>query len=191
MNHKMMSENIVSVSRKRKKPNLMKLSVSILLIIVTIINITVICMGESAGSGILGRLPVAIIPVLSDSMNPKLKAGDAILTVNTDFSDITTGDIVVYCRDGDLVVHQVIDRDDTHLITKGLSNESVDLPVSKDEYRTKLAFRIPLLGGIWRITSKPFNFIIFALLVTLLIFGDHIFEGIYNGLTGNKDETKD
>ena len=187
----MMIEERVSVSRKRKRPQLLKLSVSILLIIILIINIAVICMGESAGSGILGRQPVAIIPVLSDSMNPVLKAGDAILTVNTDFSDIRTGDVVVYCRDGDLVVHQVIDRDDTQLITKGLSNESVDLPVTEDEYRTKMAFRIPLLGGIWRITSKPFNFLLFALLVTLLIFGDHIFERIYNGITGNKDETKD
>lgn len=177
-------------SRKRNQNSISpaRVIITIVLCIMLILNITVICMGRAIGSSVLNSMPVAVIPVLSDSMNPSLKSGDAIMTVQTDFEDIKPGDIVVYSRDGDLVVHEVIAWLDGYLITKGTANPVADQPVSKEEYRTKVWFRIPLLGGIWRISSKPFNFVLFAFLVTLLVFGDRIFSGIYTKLFEKEDE---
>lgn len=150
-----------------------------MLIVILILNITVICMGKAVGSSVLNKLPIAMIPVLSDSMKPDYKSGDAILTRQTDYDDIQVGDVIVYSRDDDLIVHEVIAKQGGYLITKGKANPVADNPVTREEYRTKVMFKIPLLGGIWRISSKPFNFMLFALLIVLLLFGDKIFSGLY------------
>lgn len=176
-------------SRKRAKNSISvgKAIITIVLAALLVINIAVICMGRTIGSSVLNNMPVAMIPVLSDSMNPSLKSGDAILTIRTDYEDIKIGDVVVYSRDGDLVVHEVIDMLDGYLITKGTANPAADKPVSKEEYRTKVWFKIPLLGGVWRISSKPLNFVLFVVLVTLLVFGDKIFSVVYNKVFENED----
>lgn len=182
-----------SRSRKRKKNTIVwpKILLSIVLIVILVLNISVICMGKAVGSSVLNQLPVAMIPVLSDSMKPDYKSGDAILTKQTDYDDIQVGDVIVYSRDNDLIVHEVIAKQGDYLITKGKANPVADNPVTREEYRTKVQFKIPLLGGVWRISSKPLNFVLFAILIILLLFGDKLFSGLYTKIFEKENDGED
>ena len=181
-----------SKSRKRKQNKIVwpKLLLSIILIVILVLNIAVICMGKAVGSSVLNKMPIAMIPVLSDSMKPDLKSGDAILTKQTDYDDIQVGDVIVYSRDNDLIVHEVIAKQGDYLITKGKANPVADNPVTREEYRTRVQFKIPLLGGIWRISSKPLNFLLFSVLIILLLFGDKIFSGLYARMFEKEDDSE-
>ena len=123
-------------------------------------------------------------------MEPYLSSGDAVLTVNTPFYRIETGDIIVYARGGDLVIHEVVSRKLESLITKGSANEYADAEVGLDEYKAKVVLRLPIVGSLWRIGSSPIRFAIFAVLMTLIIFGKDIFEAVYVKLfeKGNDDK---
>jgi len=169
-----------SHSRKRKrKKTPADIIFKGILIILLVFNILAISMGTSMGSAYVGNSPFSVIPVISGSMSPKIKSGDAILVKQEAYDNIVPGDIVVYAKDGDLIVHEVLGKDENQFIAKGIENTIEDLPVSKDAYRARYVFRIPLLGGIWRITGNPIKFVLLAVLIGLILFGDQIFSAVY------------
>jgi len=184
--------------KKQKKISPVSIIFKVILVILLIINIIVICMGTALGAASVGKLPYSVIPILSDSMSPEIKSGDAVMVKQEDYDNIVPGDIVVYAKDGELIIHQVIGKNDDQFIAKGLDNSSEDLPIPKENYRAKFVFRVPLLGGIWRITGNPVRFVLLALLIGLIIFGDQIFSAIYikvfdkeNGETSEKNNNVD
>jgi len=165
--------------KKQKTVNPLSIIIKAILIILLIINLVVICMGTALGTASIGKIPYSVIPILSDSMSPEIKSGDAVLVKQEDYENIVPGDIVVYAKDGELIVHEVIGINEDQFIAKGIENTVEDLPVDKEDYRALYVYRIPLLGGIWRISGNPVKFIMLALLIGLIIFGDQIFSAIY------------
>ena len=176
------------MSTSRKQRHIGKTVAAILLTIILVINILVIFSEQKEGAGILSNLPVSIIPVAGSSMEPVLSSGDAVLTVKTPFYRLKTGDIIVFARGGELITHEIIARDRETLTTKGTANEIADSPVSLNEYLVRVVCRIPMLGALWRIGSSASRFAIFAVLVTLLIFGKDIFSALYGKAFNEEDE---
>ena len=173
---------------KEKTKKTIALVFRILLVIVLVFNISVILMQNTADYAFIEKLPLAMLPIYGGSMEPVLKSGDVILTSSTDYEKLEIGDIVVFVSSGDLVAHEIKDiRGDT-LITRGTANDISDEPVSREDYKAKMICSVPFVGAMWRISSKPLNFVIFAVLLTLLIFGKEIFGFTYQKIAGKHDK---
>ena len=123
-------------------------------------------------------------------MERMLHDGDVILTAAADFSSLRTGDVVVFSRGGELIIHEVIQVQDGALITQGRANAVPDEPVTRQEYRAKMVLRLPVLGKVLTVFESPVRYMGFAVLVTVLIFGGDIFSALYDRIARRKDRTE-
>jgi len=99
---------------------------------------------------------------------------------NEPFEDIDVGDIIVFNRPSGhdrVIVHRVVSiiEDDAKTIrTKGDANPSsipgTDYPVTEEEYIGKVAYVIPQIGFITRILMPPVNYVIIAVIISIMIF---------------------
>jgi hypothetical protein len=69
------------------------------------------------------------LTVISDSMWPLLRAGDAVRVQPIEPAAIRVGDVVVVRRGADLITHRVIDIDGEHWVTRGDNAVFADAPV--------------------------------------------------------------
>lgn len=158
----------------------------IVLCILLGINLTVLLLQGRTGKTLLQKAP-ALLPVSGGSMEPKFHDGDAILVVPTAFEALEVDDIVVFYRDDQLIVHQIVERNDETLITRGTANYAPDAPVSQEEYRARAICRIPLIGSIWLVYSSLPLFLCWTALLILLIFGADLFPLLYERIRKHKE----
>jgi signal peptidase I len=114
--------------------------------------------------------PPKFYVVVSESMIPTLRTGDAILISSDDetcssFNCLKVGDIIVFepnsrpkdSQPGEIIVHRVqaigLDADNQRVLrTKGDANpnsiETVDYPITENQYVGKVISIIPYLGVI-------------------------------------------
>jgi len=84
-----------------------------------------------------------IVRVDGDSMEPLLHHGQFKIGQKTDFSRLREGDIVVYADGkGGYIIHRIIARTDTELITQGDANDTPD-PDTVRENQVLCVVRIP------------------------------------------------
>ena len=148
-----------------------------------VLNLAVLVLRSQDGEPALRSAPLALLQVIGGSMEPKYHAGDAILTRPVPFEELRTGDVIVFSRDDELIVHQVIAKGSGSVVTQGTANEQPDDPVSREEYRARVVARIPLLGAVMSVYTSVPRLLIFATLLTLLVFGDRIFPAVFRRLT--------
>lgn len=118
--------------------------------------------------------------VSSGSMVPELQIFDVlVVNGNTPFNEIKVGDIIVFNRPGGqerVIVHRVnsiIDDDPYTIRTKGDANPAsipgTDFPITENEYIGEVYTVIPQVGYITRILTPPINYIIIAVIVSIMI----------------------
>ncbi len=100
--------------------------------------------------------------VLSGSMEPELSVNDIIIVHEDDSYKI--GDVVVYQKGSELIVHRIIDIKDDIITTKGDANNTADEPISKKNIKGTVVLTIPFLGVI-------VNFLKSTIGVIILIIG--------------------
>ena len=171
---------------KRKTVRILR----IILIVIIVLNLCIMFLEKNTDAEFINKLPITILPIYGNSMAPQLKHGDAVMAVQKDYENLKIGDIVIFYRDGELIAHEIIDKVDSGIITKGVANDVDDGVVSSDEYKLKVLFKIPLLGGLWRIYDSPFKTIILILLLGLLLFGDEILPRVYDKIFDGKQDEK-
>jgi signal peptidase len=93
--------------------------------------------------------------VCSGSMNPLLLVDDLVIIRESD--DINVGDVVVYEKDGDEIIHRVIKTDDDTLTTKGDANTIADDPIEISAVKGKLVTIFPHIGGAIRTVRAPID----------------------------------
>ena len=102
------------------------------------------------------QLPgIALLPVLSDSMNPYFGIDDLLLVNNVKPESIRQGDVIIYSDHSDTenlrVAHRVIAVSGEGFITKGDNNQYPDTnPVPAENVQGKVALVLPFVGGIVR-----------------------------------------
>lgn len=95
--------------------------------------------------------------VISGSMEPEIKKGELI--VIKDNSKYLIGDIITYKENDLLVTHRIVEiPKENFYITKGDSNNTEDLEISKDKIIGKVIFHSSKLG----------NFIVYYLHIFLI-----------------------
>jgi hypothetical protein len=65
------------------------------------------------------------------------------------------GDIIVYQKEDQLIIHRVVSMDGTTLVTQGDANNVADEPIDISSVKGKMVSRIPVLGGLIRDLKTP------------------------------------
>jgi len=112
--------------------------------------------------GLIRSRPFSV--VMSQSMSPALKAGDAILIRPVD-RGISPGEIVTFDMGGRLITHRVAGIRDGLLVTKGDNNHEVDpWTISPDAVIGAPVVRVPYLGFVLQRLRGPLGWFVFILL---------------------------
>jgi signal peptidase len=123
----------------------------------------------NAGNFVGNRLPMpfgyGVSIVLSGSMEPVLSVNDLVILKET--NDPKIGDVIVYERGNELIIHRVLAVDGDTITTKGEANNIADEPFDVSLVRGKMIAVIPAIGGLVRILKTPAGIVI--LLATVLI----------------------
>lgn len=112
---------------------------------VTIILVTLIAL-------ISGFFPLYMIGIGSQSMDPTIHKGDAVILKKvTEKTELKKGDIVAYSNGKLIIVHRIVDvkKDGKNLtyITKGDNNNGNDpRPVSRSQVKGTVKFKIPVIA---------------------------------------------
>jgi len=101
-------------------------------------------------SGLMGIKPSV---VASGSMTPALEVGDMSIITKVNLDAIRPGDIIQYVKDGEIIIHRVIEiqdisKDARVFITKGDANARPDDPVPQAAVLGKTILIIPKVGWI-------------------------------------------
>ncbi|MCH8859954.1 MAG: signal peptidase I, partial [Thaumarchaeota archaeon] len=145
-------------------------------IIIVVIGVLIIWMGLRVVFGTENPFYV----VSSGSMVPELQIFDVLVVQGNDpFESVKIGDIIVFNRPSGqdrVIVHRVtsITNEDPFTIrTKGDANPTsipgTDFPVTEEEYIGKVAYVIPQVGYVTRILTPPINYIIIAIIISVMI----------------------
>ena len=145
-------------------------------IIIVVIGVLIIWMGLRVVFGTENPFYV----VSSGSMVPELQVFDVLVVQGNDpFESIKIGDIIVFNRPSGqdrVIVHRVAaitDEDPFTIRTKGDANPTsipgTDFPVTEEEYIGKVAYVIPQVGYVTRILTPPINYIIIAIIISIMI----------------------
>ena len=107
-------------------------------------------------TGFLSTSPIAI---LSNSMSPYYSRGDVVVYRKIDddtLKNIEKGNIIVYSKEGQLIVHRVIDIYEKNgvyfFITKGDANKDKDFdPVGEEDVIGVYKFHVKYVGfpAVW------------------------------------------
>ena len=114
---------------------------AIILVLVAVVGI-----GAAVLPRVLGMHSFAIV---TGSMEPNLPTGSLVYAEPVGGSSLEVGDVAVFWRDSDVIVHRVdsINADDHELITKGDANAGVDVrPVPYSNVVGRVVLCVPYAG---------------------------------------------
>lgn len=150
----------------------------LLLVLILAVLLVVIIQRVSNNNISLGGF--RIFNIVTESMMPKYKVGDILLSKAIDCSKIKVGDDIVYlgAKDsfqGKIITHQVINIEEENGVykfhTKGLANEIEDPIVSQNQVYGIIIYKMRVLSIISKIINNiyGFYFLIFIPMTILLI----------------------
>jgi len=145
-------------------------------IIIVVIGVLIIWLGLRVVFGTENPFYV----VSSESMVPELQMFDVLVVQGHEpFNELNNGDIIVFYRPTGterVIVHRVVailDDDPRSIRTKGDANPAsipgTDYPITEQEYIGKVAYVVPQIGYITRILQPPINYIIIAVIISIMI----------------------
>lgn len=135
--------------------------------------------------------------ITTDSMEPSIKHGDAILTKKPKVKDLKEGDIITFDRNNESITHRIIrvEREENSLlyVTKGDNNNVEDKQmVNFDDVEGKKIITFPKLGYIIEAAENQMVILIITLVVLIfLLVRIQAEERKYNRREKKKNETKE
>ena len=88
------------------------------------------------------------LEVVTGSMSGTIEIGDGVIVQLT--TDVEKDDIIVYKKDGMLITHRLIEKNNDVYITKGDANNVQDEPITEDMIIGKVINIIPHINA-WKI----------------------------------------
>jgi len=126
----------------------------------------------AAGAGFLFLSPDYEAQVVrSESMKPTLNMGDVVI-VGPVKGQLKPGTIISYERDGELVIHRVIEVEGRYLQTKGDAVEDPDpWQVSLADVEGVFVFKVPYLGFLSSFVRTSVGWGVLVILPAVLLIG--------------------
>lgn len=104
--------------------------------------------------------------IVSGSMEPNIHVGDyVIVDLNGEYYK---GDVVMFKRGNVYIAHRVMDIYDDYIITKGDSNETVDVEIPKDSVAGPVVRVIRGFGSFTILLSK-YKFLVLIIVILFII----------------------
>ncbi|MBO5179496.1 MAG: signal peptidase I [Clostridia bacterium] len=114
----------------------------------------------------LGFFPIKPVGIMTGSMYPEIKIGDAVLIKKCSPNDIEVQDIIEYQMEGYTVIHRVIEMyqedGEFFFITKGDNNDDPDsIPVRESQLIGKAIYKIPYIAipAVWLRSNGSNDFV--------------------------------
>jgi signal peptidase len=170
---------------------------SLLVVFVLAILLVVVLQRVSNNNISLGGF--RIFSIITESMVPKYKVGDILLSKSIEPSKIKVGDDLVYlgAKDsfaGKVVTHQVIkieqENGEYKFHTKGLANDIEDPVVSESQVYGKIICNIKVLGFINNILNNIYGFYFLIFIPTAILIITKI-KAIYEEIKETRNETEE
>lgn len=164
-------------NNKALKILLMIIKAIISLFIVIVISIIFI---QRISNNKLSPGGYSIYTIITESMEPKYKVYDMVISKNINTEEIVVGDDVVYrgMKDdfaGKIVTHRVIKKEKlqgkTYFHTKGIANDIEDPLVEDNQILGKVVYKSIVLSLISKVVNNPygFYFVVFVPFAILLV----------------------
>ena len=117
--------------------------------------------------------------VLTESMEPEIKAGEMILGKYTAPEDLQVGDVITYKGEtgnlyGKIITHKIVEIEDEIITTKGIANDIADPPINSSQVLSKYVVTIPLAGKIFSVINSKFGFVILIVTPLMLLIVNEI-----------------
>ncbi len=179
---KLCNQNEEVVPLRRKVLNIVSIILCVILLPILLLNCILIIKGIASPDtvpSIGGNMPLI---VLTESMEPEIKAGDLIACEKIDADDVKVGDVISfydpspYASETTVVTHRVVQvltdewSGKLKFVTKGDNNDRDDsFAVSQDDLVGKwTGFRIGGLGGVIMFMQSAWG-IVLCIMVPLAI----------------------
>ena len=141
--------------------------------------------------------------IVSDSMSPKINAGDLVVIRRADSTRLDVGDIITFRSTdprtfGETITHQIhafdVEGNERAIITKGINLDSVDpTPVVPGNIKGLYWFRLPAVGYVVQFVQSDVGFlslfvlpisafIVFEVIHFSKLYKDYVKEGILEEL---------
>lgn len=107
--------------------------------------------------------------VRTESMTPKIKPGDLIVSSRGTQSSYKSGDVIVFeTLDKTIVTHRIIEKNKTGFITKGDANQERDEQmVNSYDIQGKIIFGLPFLGKFFLMLQTMSGKILLIILISI------------------------
>lgn len=163
-------ENNQKVVPKKKlftKQSLLRKIILVFLSLIIGINIYLWNSTHLLGNDMPMPFGFGISVVLSGSMEPELSVNDVIIVKKSDSYDV--GDIVVFRENRMQIVHRIISKSGTTVVTQGDANNAADDAIDEKKIKGKVTSHIPYLGALIRTIKTPIGIIIVLAIALLLM----------------------
>lgn len=135
--------------------------------------------------------------ITTNSMEPSINHGDAILTKKTKEKDLKEGDVITFNRENESITHRIIRIDEEEnvklYVTKGDNNNVEDKKKIKyEDIEGKKVVTFPKIGYIVQAAENQLVILIITLVVLILLLGKiQAEERKYNRREKKKNESKE
>ena len=127
-----------------------------------------------------------VFEVASGSMEPTLYINDVIL-IDITKNDLKLGDIIAFYNDDAIITHRIVFIDDNTLTVKGDNNNTIDVPINKNQVIGKVIKIFPKFGVWKKVITEPK--ILILIFISLLLF-DFALSYKSSNISFNKKENK-
>jgi signal peptidase len=112
--------------------------------------------------------------ILSDSMKPVLRQGNAVI-INTHDREVAPGEVIAFRMGEATIVHRVMTVSEEGIVTKGDDNASLDPGIRQQEdVIGTLALSLGSISPLLGLLTSQWRWLIIAILVALNILTDAI-----------------
>ena len=169
-----MKYDVDSINKRKKYANTVKKVLAVILVILIYNIILIFISAENDGIELFGYRAYVIT---SDSMEPAINNGDAIVVKNCEEEDLQTGDVITFEQNQEVITHRIqkIEEDQTTkektYITKGDNNNIEDSEhINFSAIIGKCVLTIPYLGNIISVLENKLIILIIILIILILFF---------------------
>lgn len=169
-----MKYDVDSINKRKKYANTVKKVLAVILVILIYNIILIFISAENDGIELFGYRAYVIT---SDSMEPAINNGDAIVVKNCEEEDLQTGDVITFEQKQEVITHRIqkIEEDQTTkektYITKGDNNNMEDSEhINFSAIIGKCVLTIPYLGNIISVLENKLIILIIILIILILFF---------------------
>ena len=145
---------------------------TIIIVIAIIVVIYSVVQSRVSGEPYTNIFGYTLLEVVTGSMSGTIEIGDGVIVKLTD--EVAENDIIVYEKNGQLITHRLISKEEGQLITQGDANNTQDEPITINMVVGKVVHKIPNLNA-WKIGIV----LIIVLLISVSMLGRFLLGHIH------------